>query len=186
MLAMIFIACACAAEPEDEKSKEKSKSEQAKKSEKPVMDNERLGKLLKKRLKNLEGQAGAWRAKVDDRTIMIYTDERANRMRIMIPIQKIDKEDTALAFKLLEANFDRALDAKYAVNGEILWSVFLHPFQTLSEPDLDNALKQVVKLAENTGTTYTSSELIFGGGVREDDETPEKSNGKPKKDDKET
>ena len=106
---------------------------------------------------------------------MVVTDERANRMRIMTPIQKYDpkkEEDVKLAVLLLHANFDRALDAKYAINGGMLWSCFVHPLGSLSEGDLDNALTQVRTLRRNTGTSYSSTDMIFGGGQQPPQEEP--------------
>ena len=107
--------------------------------------------------------------------LMVVTDETANRMRIMTPIRKYDpqdEEDAKLAVLLLHANFDRALDAKYAVNGGMLWSCFVHPLGSLTEADLDNALTQVRTLRRNTGTSYSSTDMIFGGGQEVPDEQP--------------
>ena len=60
------------------------------------------------------------------------------------------------------ANFDRALDAKYAISRGYLWAVFVHPLRELSEPQLCDAVHQVATLAENYGGTYSSSDLVFG------------------------
>jgi hypothetical protein len=128
------------------------------------MNNVRLGMLLKDRLPKLDGQPGFWTAPSGNFTVYIVTDEKHNRMRIMIPVQKLDKDDKDLPGKLLSANFDRALDVKYAVHDGVIWSLFMHPLRSLTEEALDNALKQVRTLAENTGTTFSSSDLIFGGG----------------------
>jgi hypothetical protein len=43
----------------------------------------------------------------------------------------------------------------------------MHPMSTLVPDDLGTFMDQVAKLVQNTGTTYASSELIFGV----DDET---------------
>ena len=110
----------------------------------------------------------------EDIPLMIVTDERANRMRIMMPVRKFDKDkDKDLLLKLLKANFHSALDAKYAVNGDTIWSAFLHPLATLQEADLDNALNQVQTLRKNTGSSYSSGELQFGGGEPEKQPQPD-------------
>jgi hypothetical protein len=91
------------------------------------------------------------------------TDERADRMRIMTPIvRRSAVTDDELA-TLLEANFDRALDAKFALHQGHVWSVFVHPLSKLDEAQLVDAARQVATLADNYGTTYTSSPLVFGG-----------------------
>ena len=145
------------------------------------MTNARLGALLKKRFDNLGGREGFWIVPIkaekkgeEDIPLMIVTDERANRMRIMMPVRKFDKDkDKDLLLKLLKANFHSALDAKYAVNGDTIWSAFLHPLATLQEADLDNALKQVQTLRKNTGSSYSSGELHFGGGEPEEQPQPD-------------
>ena len=43
-----------------------------------------------------------------------------------------------------------------------LWSVFVHPLSTLISDDLGLYIDQVVSLVQNTGTTYASTELVFG------------------------
>jgi len=127
----------------------------------PGMNNARLEALLSTRLPALEGTDGVWRADVDDLLLYVFTDEHHDRMRIMIPIGEVNLDDTALLRTLLSANFDRALDAKYALNDGVLWSTFLHRLSWLSEASLDAALEQVITLARNTGSTFASSELVF-------------------------
>ena len=145
------------------------------------MTNARLGALLKKRFDKLGGREGYWIVPIkaetkggEDVPLMIVTDERANRMRIMMPVRKFDKDkDRDVLIKLLKANFHSALDAKYAVNGDTIWSAFLHPLATLQEADLDNALNQVQTLLKNTGSSYSSGELQFGGGEPEKQPQPD-------------
>ena len=153
----------------------------AKNSKTAKMTNARLGALLKKRFDKLGGREGFWIVPIKaekkgekDIPLMIVTDERANRMRIMMPVRKFDKDkDKDLLLKLLKANFHSALDAKYAVNGDTIWSTFLHPLATLQEADLDNALSQVRTLRQNTGSSYSSGELQFGGGEPEKQPQPD-------------
>jgi len=101
--------------------------------------------------------------------LLVITDERANRMRIMVPIQSFDPEkdeDLKTALFALHANYDRALDARYAISEGILWSAFIHPLRSLTEEDLASALEQVQTLRKNTGTTYSSGALIFGPAIK--------------------
>ena len=62
---------------------------------------------------------------------------------------------------LLQANYDRALDAKYALRGNEVWAVAVHPLATLAPDDFASFIDQVVKLVKNTGSTYASSDLVF-------------------------
>ena len=99
-----------------------------------------------------------------DGMLLVMTDETANRMRIMMPIQSFDPsrpQDFKTALIALQANYDRALDARYAVSDGILWSAYLHPLRSLTEEDLASALDQVRTLRKTTGTTYNSGALQF-------------------------
>jgi hypothetical protein len=80
----------------------------------------------------------------------------------MAPVGELRSLDKDFLTLLLRANFDRALDSRYALRGKELWSVFVHPLSTLVSDDLGLCLDQVVRLVKNTGTTYASTELVFG------------------------
>ena len=128
------------------------------------MNNQRLDSLIRERGEVLEGQLGFWRFDYRERVVMVVTDESHNRMRIITPVAEVADLEESIWLIALTANFDRALDARYAVNGDYLWSAFIHPLQQLSDAQFLDALDQVVTLADNFGTTFTSSDLVFGGG----------------------
>lgn len=95
---------------------------------------------------------------------MVLTDENHNRMRIITPVVEVVELEESIWLLALTANFDRALDARYAVNGDYLWSAYIHPLSSCSEGQFVDGLNQVVTLADTFGTTFTSSDLVFGGG----------------------
>lgn len=82
-------------------------------------------------------------------------------MRIMAPIGVVEELDADLLHVLLQANYDRALDARYAMRGNELWSVVVHPLATLATDDLPSLFDQVTTLVKNTGSTFASTELVF-------------------------
>lgn len=128
------------------------------------MDNERLGEMIRNRATKLhEDQPGFWKFEFDGGLVLVVTDETHNRMRIMSPVADVESIVDEEWQVLMSANFDRALDARYCVNGDTLWSAFIHPLEELSGDQFLNALSQVVTLAKNYGTSYTSSDLVFGG-----------------------
>ncbi|MBW2687239.1 MAG: hypothetical protein JRE19_15185 [Deltaproteobacteria bacterium] len=65
------------------------------------------------------------------------------------------------------ANFHSALDARYAISGEWLYSIYLHPLESLSDGELRSAVSQVVMLVKTYGTTYSSAGIVFGGGAEQ-------------------
>lgn len=128
------------------------------------MTNQRLDGLIRQISPKVSGELGYWKVTVDGRDILIITDAAHNRMRIMSPVAMRDKLDAGELARLLEANFGSALDAKYALREDTLWSVFTHPLAELSEEQFLDCAAQVANLANNFGSSYASSNLIFGGG----------------------
>ncbi|MEM6470647.1 MAG: hypothetical protein AAF802_13905 [Planctomycetota bacterium] len=126
-------------------------------------NNQVLGRLLETHCKVLEGQDGFWHVEFGERSLTVITDEMHDRMRIITPVLEASEVDHELALVLLKSNFDRALDARYALTEDYLWSAFIHPLSPLDEAQLVSALRQVTSLAENFGTTFSSGELTFGG-----------------------
>jgi len=45
----------------------------------------------------------------------------------------------------------------------VVWSCFIHPLGQLADTQVIEAVKQVNKAANTFGTTYSSSDLVFGG-----------------------
>ena len=126
------------------------------------MTHSTLGRLLERLLEDIEGSEGFWHGQRDDVTVYVVSDLEHDRMRIMAPIGELRVNDAGFLSILLQANFDRALDAKYALRKKELWSVFMHPLSTVVPDDLGLYIDQVVRLVKNTGSTYASSDLIFG------------------------
>ena len=91
------------------------------------MDNVRLEQILRRECDSVVGDPGNWQCLYAGARIWVITDEGHNRMRMMTPV--VDEELVSLdeCRILLEANFDRALDAKFAISHGQLWSVFVHP-----------------------------------------------------------
>ena len=130
-----------------------------------LMDNARLEERMRQEARVLDGQAGFWRIEFDGQEVFVITDEAYDRVRIMTPVIEEHELDEHELRTLLSANFDRALDARYALGDGYLWSVFVHPLHDLTDDMLADALRQVCRLADTFGTTYSSSDLIFGGSA---------------------
>ena len=128
------------------------------------MTNVKLWKILHAEIEGVQGQMGNWQFMFRERPVMIITDVGANRMRIMSPIVEEVRLDSMHYKVMLEANFDRALDAKYAVFNSVVWSVYTHPLEELQADQFIDAMNQVVTLSENFGTTYASTDMVFEGG----------------------
>lgn len=120
-----------------------------------------MGKLLESYLTDLEGDNGFWRGNRNEVPVFVFCDDEHDRMRLMAPIGVVEELDSDLLHVLLQANYDRALDARYAMRERELWAVVVHPLATLATDDVPSMFDQVVALVKNTGTTFSSTELVF-------------------------
>ena len=107
--------------------------------------------------------------------MLVLTDQANDRMRIIMPIT----DGTSLSKELLQAsltaNFHTALDVKYALSDGLLWAVYIHPLSPLTEAQIVSALSQVYSAALTFGTTFSSTDLLFGGSTepsKSDDPKP--------------
>ena len=84
------------------------------------MNNKQLGVLIRKAATQIhEDQLGFWKFEVGDAIVFVITDESHNRMRIMSPVIELASVPSDTLQILLEANYDRALDARYCINNEL-------------------------------------------------------------------
>jgi len=129
-----------------------------------TMNNQRLRELIRQKASKIhQDELGFWKFEIDESLVLVITDESHNRMRIISPVLELDSMPDEQWKVLMSANFDRALDARYCVNGDMLWSAFIHPLEQLHANQFLNGLQQVVTLAKNYGTSYSSGDLAFNG-----------------------
>ena len=127
------------------------------------MTTERLGEIIRKHADAVhQDEASYWQFDYFGFQLIAVTDATSNRMRIMSPISAVDGLDDALLLECLAANFDRALDARYATSQGLLWSAFIHTLAELNDDQVVAAINQVARLSATFGTTFTSSDLSFG------------------------
>jgi hypothetical protein len=129
-----------------------------------TMTNQRLQTLIEGVCKDVRGKPGYWRFTLTDFDVTVITDEKADRMRIIVPVAALAEIDADDLMRLMQANFDSALDARYAVAKGIVWSAYIHPLSALSEHEFINGLAQTVNLAATYGSTFSSGVLLFGDG----------------------
>lgn len=146
------------------------------------MDNVKMGEILRNTSESVEGIPGNWQIVYGEQILFIITDEAHNRMRIFTPIAEQEEIGREELEKMLEANFHAALDAKYALYGGFVVSLFTHPLGELTPEQFKDALKQVAVAGQNFGTTYSSTDLIFGGNQEAEESNKDKKiNKKPSK-----
>lgn len=136
------------------------------------MNNRKLRKILQAEAEAIQGKLGRWELLLDQRLVMVITDDEADRMRIFTPVIPEDEIADEELRNMLIANFHTALDAKYCLFEGFVISIYTHPLKALRKEQVQDALRQVVTLADNFGTTYSSSEFVFPAPQVSDSEKP--------------
>ena len=119
---------------------------------------------LKKIDKDIKRETNVWQFKLGARQVIVITDPVAERMRIMVPIGDAGLLSPELLTRLMQANFDSALDARYAIAQDVLWGTFIHPLTSLDEKGFVSGLAQAIAVADNFGGSFSSGAVVFGGG----------------------
>lgn len=132
------------------------------------MTLDRLDALIRQVDASVTREGPGWQLTVDGTIVQVIADADHDRMRIVVPVARARDVSEERLRRCLQANFYTALDARYAVAQEVLWSAFLHPLASLDDDFFLSGLLQTVTLARTYGTTYHSGDLSFGG-----DEHPE-------------
>ena len=133
------------------------------------MNGERIKELISEVSDTLEVVGNAFQFMYKDKMLICIFDENANRMRILSPIIEREKLEEEQLLNALVANFHSALDVKYALSDEIIWSVYTHPLKELKDYQLLDAVNQVYLAAITFGSTYSSSSLVFPGNTNKKD-----------------
>lgn len=130
----------------------------------PHMTLPRMAEIVLALDPEAEATGGGFLLTIDDVPVLIITDTAANRMRAMVPIRAAEGMTANEIQRVMQANFDSALDARYAIAQGRLWGVFLHPFNELERDQLISGIAQTVNVAKTYGTLYSSGAGQFGGG----------------------
>lgn len=125
------------------------------------MTNEQLEVIIKNITTKMRGQNGHWEFEIDNTRFICLTDVTHNRMRIISPIAEADKVTPEQMRACMDANFHTALDSRYAISNNILWSAFIHPLEELTERQAIDGISQVYSAVRTFGSSYSSGALSF-------------------------
>lgn len=125
------------------------------------MTNDDLEKVIYVVSDSIRGEEGNWQFMIKGRMLACVTDTINNRLRIMSPIIEEKKLAHLDLLKLMEANYYKTLDVRYAIADGLLWSLYVHPLKELHKDEILSAINQVYTAALTYGTTYNSSEFTF-------------------------
>ena len=129
-----------------------------------IMDGDKLAELILRLDEEAVVRDNSVVFEIAERELMMVYDSEAGRMRVISPIIQVSALPDGVMERMLQANYDAVLDARYAIANDIVWATFIHPLSSLTEDDFISALAQTVTAAETFGTSYTSGAVVFGGG----------------------
>lgn len=133
-----------------------------------TMTVSRLSQMILRIDRKAKRDGNLWELKVRKVPVTVIADPAADRMRIVVGIVEADKLTPKLMTRVMQANFDTALDARYALAHKVLWGTFIHPLGALTPEEFLAGLLQTVNLALTFGTSFSSGILTFGGGDSQD------------------
>lgn len=125
---------------------------------------ESMDEVIKALDAGAERTGNRWQFTLQDRVMLVVTDTTAGRMRIITPVALIADLPEGAMERLMQANFDTALDARYAVAQNLVWGAFIHPLDTLTQRDFASGILQTHAIGESFGTTFSSGAISYGGG----------------------
>ena len=128
-----------------------------------LMTQDEMEKIVTDKVQVLEQNKGYVLFNYKKVKMALISDVKHDRMRIVAPITEYSKLTSEQKDIIMESNYHKALDARYAASNGTLYSAFIHPMSPLTKKELENALDQVSSLALTFGSSYSSGSLSFGG-----------------------
>lgn len=128
------------------------------------MTLQKLDEIVRALDPEAQSNGSMWQLTINELQILIITDDVNDRMRALAPVRDTSELSATDLTRMMQANFDTALDARYAIARDTVWATYIHPLSPLEKDQLISGLGQVVNLAQSYGTLYSGGALSFGGG----------------------
>ncbi|MEM1059156.1 MAG: hypothetical protein AAGK14_07895 [Verrucomicrobiota bacterium] len=177
LLAMLSILPACTAPPSPPSATPSAPASAP--ASIPAMTEARLQAILGDLATEYQADGNVLQFTFRGTDLTCISDQRANRMRILAPIMPASELEPGQLEAMLQANFHTALDARYAMSNGLVYALFLHPLDSLTEDDVKLAAFQVANLALTFGTDYSGGTLVFPGTGAGDSPGANGANGTP-------
>ena len=132
------------------------------------MTLERLAEIILALDPEAKRQGNRFQFTVADVPVFVISDPRADRMRAIVPIRSAEAITPEEMTRMMQANFDSALDARYGIAQGRLWGAFIHPLSPLEKNQFISGVGQAVNLARTYGSLYSGGAMTFRGGDSQD------------------
>ena len=124
----------------------------------------RMSELILRVDENAINDGSTWYFNIIGLDAVLVFDIEADRMRVLIPIENTGDLSKNELLRLMQANFDSALDARYAIAQGQLWGAYIHPLSTLTDEEFLLGIGQTANVVASFGSSYSSGMFVFGGG----------------------
>jgi hypothetical protein len=124
----------------------------------------RMGELVLRIDEYATRDGSNWYFNIIGLDAILVFDIDADRMRVLIPIEGTEDLSKDELLRLMQANFDSALDARYAIAQGKLWGAFIHPLSSLTDEEFLLGVGQTANVVASFGSSYSSGMFTFGGG----------------------
>ena len=124
----------------------------------------RMSELILRVDENAINDGSTWYFNIIGLDAVLVFDIEADRMRVLIPIENTGDLSKGELLRLMQANFDSALDARYAIAQGQLWGAYIHPLSTLTDEEFLLGIGQTANVVASFGSSYSSGMFVFGGG----------------------
>jgi hypothetical protein len=124
----------------------------------------RMSELILRVDENAIHDGSTWYFNIIGLDAVLVFDIEADRMRVLIPIENTGDLSKDELLRLMQANFDSALDARYAIAQGQLWGAYIHPLSTLTDEEFLLGIGQTANVVASFGSSYSSGMFVFGGG----------------------
>jgi hypothetical protein len=124
----------------------------------------RMSELVLRVDENAINDGSTWYFNIIGLDAVLVFDIEADRMRVLIPIENTGDLSKDELLRLMQANFDSALDARYAIAQGQLWGAYIHPLSTLTDEEFLLGIGQTANVVASFGSSYSSGMFVFGGG----------------------
>jgi len=128
-----------------------------------LMSQAEMEKIVKQTASASKGEKGVVNFIYNNVRMALISDVKHDRMRIIAAVKKFKALTPQQTKSILESNFHKSLDARYAVSKGVLYSAYIHPLSSLRKKQITSAMLQVSNLAKSFGKKYSSGVLTFGG-----------------------
>lgn len=130
----------------------------------PPMTVERMAEIILALDPEAQRAGNQFQFLIEDVPVIVVSDPSSDRMRAIVPIRSADTITPEEMVRMMQANFDSALDARYSIAQGRLWGAFIHPLSPLEKNQFISGVGQAVNLARTYGSLYSGGALSFRGG----------------------